>query len=58
MVDAIADYWTVVVEAEFETLGDFERHMQQFSGRADVREAMAGYMDLVEGGHREIFRIV
>lgn len=58
MVDAVADYWTVVVEAHFESLGDFERHMQEFSARPEVREAMAGYMDHVEGGRREIWRIV
>ena len=58
MVDAVADYWTVVLEAEFESLSDFERHMAEPSSRADVREAMAGYMDLVQGGRREIFRMV
>ena len=58
MVDAVADYWTVVLEAEFESLSDFERHMAEYSSRADVREAMAGYMDLVQGGRREIFRMV
>jgi hypothetical protein len=57
LVDFVADYWTVVLEAEVEDLSVFERHMQEYSARADVREAMAGYMDLVEGGHREIFRI-
>ena len=58
MVDAVADYWTVVLEAEVESLSDFERHMAEYSSRADVREAMAGYIDLVQGGRREIFRLV
>lgn len=58
MVDAVADYWTVVLEAEVESLSDFERHMAEYSSRADVREAMAGYIDLVQGGRREIFRMV
>jgi hypothetical protein len=58
MVDAVAGYWTVVLEAEFASLADFEHHMADYSKRADVREAMAGYMDLVEGGHREIFKLV
>jgi hypothetical protein len=58
MVDAVADYWTVVLEAEFDSLSDFEHHMAEYSTRADVREAMAGYMDLVQGGRREIFRMV
>ena len=58
MVDAVADYWTVVLEAEVESLGDFEKRMAEFSARPEVQQAMAGYMDLVEGGHREIWRIV
>lgn len=58
MVDAVADYWTVVLEADVETLADFERHQAEFGTRPEVREAMAGYMDLVIEGRREIFRIV
>lgn len=58
MVDAVADYWTVVVEAELESLAQFETHMAEFSQRQEVREVMAGYMELVEGGHREIYRVV
>ena len=58
MVDAVADYWTVVLEADVEKLEDFERHMNEFGSRPEVREALAGYMDLVIEGRREIFRIV
>jgi len=57
MVDAVADYWTVVLESDVATLEQFERHMREFGARPEVREAMEGYMDLVEGGRREIFRI-
>jgi hypothetical protein len=58
LVDFVADYWTVVWEAEIESLEQLERHMASYGSRPEVREAMAGYLDLVEGGHREIFRIV
>jgi heme-degrading monooxygenase HmoA len=58
LVDYVADYWTVVLQAEVEDLARFEGHMQSFSARPEVRQALAGYMDLVEGGHREIYRIV
>ena len=57
LVDVVADYWTVVWEAEFESLSQFEQHMAEYGNRAEVREAMAGYMELVDGGHREIWRI-
>jgi hypothetical protein len=58
MVDAVAEYWTVVLEAEVESLADFEHHMTEFGKRPAVQEALAGYMDLVTGGSREIWRIV
>ena len=58
MVDAISTYWTVVLEIEVESLSMFEGHMANFTSRPDVQEVMKGYMDLVEGGHREVFRIV
>ena len=58
MVDAVAEYWTVVLEAEIESLEQFERHLNEFGTRPEVRATMSGYMDLVDGGHREIWRIV
>jgi quinol monooxygenase YgiN len=58
MTDAVATYWTVVLQAEVDDLAKFEGHMRSFSARPEVKEALAGYMDLVDGGHREIYRIV
>lgn len=58
LVDMVADYWTVVFEAEFDSLSQFEHHMAEYGNRAEVREAMDGYMELVDSGHREIWRIV
>ena len=58
MVDFVADYWTVVMELEVEDLAQFERNMERYRSRPEVQEAMAGYMDLVEGGRREIYRLL
>lgn len=58
MVDAVAGYWTVVLETEADSLEQFERHMATFASRPDIRKSMEGYMDLVQGGKREIFRII
>jgi hypothetical protein len=58
LVDYVSDYWTVVLEAEVDDLAQFDRHMASYSSRPEVREALAGYLDLVEGGHREIYRIL
>jgi len=57
LVDEVAAFWTVIIENEVEDMAKFAESMQQYGSRVDVQEAMAGYMDLVEGGYREIFRI-
>ena len=57
MVDYVATYWTVVLEGEVESIEQFDHHMAQFSARPDVKEIMSGYMDLVDSGYREIFRV-
>ena len=41
-----------------EKLEDFEKHMREYGTRPEVRDAMAGYMDLVIEGRREIFRLM
>jgi hypothetical protein len=58
MVDMVADYWTVVLEAEVESLETFERGMAQYASRPEFRKSLEGYMDLVLGGKREIFRTI
>lgn len=58
MVDAVASYWTVVMEVEVASLAGFEEHVAKSGARPEIREIMQGYMDLVTGGHREIFRLV
>ncbi len=58
MTDFVATYWTVVLQAEVDDMEKFVSHMATFSSRPEIKEAMQGYMDLVDGGHREIYRIV
>lgn len=58
LVDYVASYWTVVLQAEVDDLGQFEHHMRSYGSRPEVREALEGYMELVQEGHREIYRIV
>jgi hypothetical protein len=54
LVETVSDYWTVVIETEVEDMG---AHFS-ISENPGAREKMAGYMDFVEGGHREVFRLV
>ena len=56
MTDVVANYWTVVLEAEVESLSEFEDR-RDFTSQQKVKDIMAGYMELVEGGQREIFKI-
>jgi len=57
LVDVVSDYWTVVLEHEAEDLAALEAEMNERVEIEGMEEVMAGYMDLVEGGGREIFRI-
>jgi len=54
LVDSVSDYWTVVLEIEVEDLGMYFAMAENPAGR----EKLAGYLDYVLGGKREIFRIV
>jgi len=58
LLDFVADYWTVVLQAEVPDLRTFEEHMASFSARPEIKEKLAGYLDMVDGGRREIYRIV
>ena len=57
MTDTATTYWTVVAEFEVESPGDVWVGHEQLGQREPFREAMKDYMDCVQGGHREIFRI-
>ena len=56
LTDVVAGYWTVVLEFEVENLSVFES-ATGFTSQPEVKEIMKDYMDLVETGYREIFKI-
>ena len=58
LVDHVANFWTVVLEIETEDLSGYEQQLREYGERADVQEAMSGYLDSVKSGKRENFRIV
>jgi hypothetical protein len=57
MTDIAATYWTVVMESEVEDVGDFIGKLRSATMGKEVSDIMKGYMDLVDGGYREIFII-
>jgi|SRR5262245_9882111 hypothetical protein len=58
MVDVVSTYWTVVFEMEVADLAAYERALNDRAATPELRDAMGTYMELVEGGHREVFRLV
>ena len=50
-------FWTIVAEAQVETIDDFFAVEQKLTADERVQEAMSDYHDLVESGRREILRI-
>lgn len=56
LTDMVAEYWTVVLELEVESLDDWISSMSA-DRNDDAFKPMQGYMDHLLGGHREIWRV-
>jgi hypothetical protein len=50
-------FWTIVAEANVETIEDFFAMERTLMANDSLRKTMADYHDLVEDGRREIYRI-
>ena len=50
-------FWTLIAEVTVESVDEFFTIEQQLMGNESVRNAMAGYHELVERGRREIYRV-
>lgn len=50
-------FWTLIAEAEVETLEDFFTLERRLMAHDTVRTAMADYHELVDAGRREIYRL-
>lgn len=50
-------FWTVVLQSEFESLDDFRNMEAEVMSDERARSAMAGYHDLVARGRRQIYKI-
>lgn len=57
MTDAVGDYWTVVAEAEVASLDHYFDVARRERDHPQIAAAMQGYMDLVHGGRREVFKL-
>ena len=54
-------YWTLVAEFETPGMAEFEKMMQgegmSEADRKEFERLMEGYHDLIDSGHREIYRL-
>lgn len=57
MTDVVSNYWTVVVESETDNIGGFFTNLRSATMSDELKDIMKGYMECVEGGHREIFMV-
>ena len=57
LTDSAATFWTVILESEVEDLNKYMNMAKTVSSNKELSKLMKGYIDLVSGGHREIFRI-
>ena len=50
-------FWTVAAEHETANLNEFMAMLDKVMSDEAAQRAMAGYHELVEGGHREIYKV-
>lgn len=58
MTDLVGPFYTLVMEEEFQSLGDMERDMQREMGVDEWKIWYQKFVPLVESGYREIFTVV
>jgi hypothetical protein len=58
MTDLVGPFYTLVMEEEFQSLGDMERDMQREMGVEEWKVWYQKFVPLVESGYREIFTVV
>ena len=50
-------YWTLIAEQEVKNLEEYAEMSRETMADPKLQKAMKGYHDLVESGHREIYKI-
>lgn len=51
------EFWTLVLEREYENLSDWPPFESQVMSDDKAKSAMAGYHELVTGGRREVYKV-
>ena len=58
LTDLVGNYYTLVFEAQFESLSHYEEVMKAEMGKPEWKDWHAKVLKFNRGGHREIFNIV
>ena len=58
MTDVVGEYYTMVLESEYESLTEFENRGKEISGNEEWRKWYGTFTPYVESGRREIFNVV
>lgn len=58
LTDLTGDYYTLVLEMEYENAADWERHLKDDLQAPEFRELYPRLVPLVRSGRREIFTLV
>lgn len=58
MTDLVGPFYTLVMEEEFESLADMERHFQADMGMEEWKAWYQKFVPLVDSGYREVFTVV
>jgi hypothetical protein len=56
--DVVGPYYTLILERTYDSLAEFERASQELRSDDEWKDWYARFLPLLEGGHREIFRVV
>jgi hypothetical protein len=57
LTDVVGSYWTVVMQYEVADMSTFFSNLRGSTAAPELQEIMKGYIDLVEGGSREIYLV-
>ena len=58
LTEYIAGFNTVVLETEVQDLAVFEKELEKYMSRQDLRDKMKGYTDKYQEGRREVYKVV
>ena len=57
LTDFVANFNTVVIETEVDSMSDYEERMREYMKNKDMGDKMAGYTEMYQTGKREIWRV-